>query len=69
MKLWPITCPGKEVIFINQIEEILEILGNQAETRFSEYGVPLLKRLLATAQGMHYPAAERSLLLLNSNLM
>ena len=28
LKYWPITCPGKEVIYINEIEEILELLGN-----------------------------------------
>ena len=43
LKYWPITSPGKEVIFINEIEEVLELLGNQAETKFSKYGELLLK--------------------------
>ena len=69
LKYWPITCPAKEVIFITEIEEVLELMGNQAESKFAEYAPQLLKRLLSTSQGMHYQAAERALLLLNSDLM
>lgn len=28
LKFWPITCPAKEVIFINECEEVLELLGS-----------------------------------------
>jgi hypothetical protein len=49
-----LTCPAKEVIFISEIEEVLEIMGSQSESRFSEFGPQLLKRLIQTAQGMHY---------------
>lgn len=54
LKFWPITCPAKEVIFIQEIEEVLELMGNQAEQKFNEFGPQLLKRLLQTSQGMHY---------------
>ena len=43
----------------------MELMGQQVESRFSDFGPPLLKRLLSTAKGMHYQAAERALLLLN----
>lgn len=69
LKFWPITCPAKEVIFINEIEEVLEVLGNHANDKFNEFGPALLKRLLATAKGMHYQAAERALVLLNSDVL
>jgi len=46
LKFWPITCPAKEVIFIQEIEEVLDLMGNSAEQRFIEYGPQLLKRLL-----------------------
>ena len=49
LKFWPITCPAKEVIFITEIEEVMELMGNTAETRFADYGPPLLKRLLNTS--------------------
>lgn len=54
LKFWPITCPAKEVIYIGEIEEVIEILGNQAESKFAEFGPPLIKRLIFTSQGMHY---------------
>ena len=31
LKYWPITSPGKEVIYINEIEEVLELLGSGAD--------------------------------------
>jgi len=34
LKFWPLTSPVKEVIFISVIEEILELLGSQAEQKF-----------------------------------
>jgi serine/threonine-protein phosphatase 2A regulatory subunit B' len=69
LKFWPITCPAKEVIFIGEIEEVLDLLKNSNENKFAEFGTKLLRRLLLTAQGMHYQAAERSLLLLNSEVI
>jgi serine/threonine-protein phosphatase 2A regulatory subunit B' len=38
VKYWPITCPPKQVIFINEIEEILEFIGEEAEKNFNSYG-------------------------------
>ena len=37
LKYWPITCPAKEVVYINEIEEILEIVGIDAEKKFNEF--------------------------------
>lgn len=46
LKYWPITCPAKEVVYINEIEEILETVGVDAEKRFDLYGPKLLIRLV-----------------------
>jgi len=46
LKYWPITCPAKEIVYINEIEEILEIVGAEAEKNFGVYGPKLLKRLV-----------------------
>jgi serine/threonine-protein phosphatase 2A regulatory subunit B' len=35
LKYWPITCPAKEVVYINEIEEILETIGAEAENNFN----------------------------------
>lgn len=69
LKFWPLTCPAKEVIYINEIEEVIELMGGQIENKFGEFGPTLLKRLLLTSQGMHYQAAEKALLFLNSDAL
>ena len=69
LKYWPVTAPAKEVIFIGEIEEVIELLGSQADQKFGEFGPELLKQLIKTSQGKHYQAAERALLLLNSEVM
>ena len=38
LKFWPITCPSKEVIFIQEIEEVLELMAAQADQKFAQYG-------------------------------
>lgn len=69
LKYWPITNPAKEVVFINEIEEILDLVSQEAQQKFLVFGPKLLKRLVATAQNMHYQAAERALLLLNNEVI
>ena len=66
LKIWPITCPAKEVVFITEIEEVIELIGIEADKKFNMFGPKLLKQLVITAQGMHYQAAERALLFLNN---
>jgi serine/threonine-protein phosphatase 2A regulatory subunit B' len=34
LKYWPITCPAKEVVYINELEEIIEYIGVESEKRF-----------------------------------
>ena len=31
LKYWPITCPAKEVVYVNEIEEILETVGPEIQ--------------------------------------
>jgi len=69
LKYWPITAPAKEVVYINELEEIIEYIGPEAEKRFDDYGPKMIKQLVRTAQNMHYQAAERALLLLNNELV
>ena len=69
LKYWPITCPAKEVVYINELEEIIEYIGVEAEKRFDAYGPKMINQLVRTAQNMHYQAAERALLLLNNELI
>ena len=34
LKYWPITCPAIEVVYINEVEEILDTIGIEAEKGF-----------------------------------
>jgi serine/threonine-protein phosphatase 2A regulatory subunit B' len=54
LKVWPITNPSKEVVFLNEIEEVVEGQWSVVQGRFAEFGVKLLKRLIKTSQSMHY---------------
>jgi len=67
LKVWPITNPAKEVVFINEIDDLLETHWSTISGKYSEFGPKLLKRIIKTSQSMHYQAAERALLLLNSD--
>lgn len=49
LKYWPITCPAKEVVYINELEEIIEYIGVEAEKRFNDYGPKMINQLVRTA--------------------
>ena len=49
LKFWPLTCPSKEVIYINEIEEVIEMMGGAGEGKFGDFGPSLLKRLILTS--------------------
>ena len=49
LKVWPITNPAKEVVFLNEIEELLEQHWSVISGRFAEFGPKLLKRLIKTS--------------------
>jgi len=67
LKFWPITNPAKEVVFLNEIEEVIDQFPSIVQSKFGEFGPKLIKRIIKTSQSMHYQAAERALLLLNSD--
>ena len=49
LRYWPITAPGKEVIYINEIEEVIDLTITHAEVKFVEFGPELLKKLVQTS--------------------
>jgi serine/threonine-protein phosphatase 2A regulatory subunit B' len=48
-KMWPITNPAKEVVFFNEIEEILDLYQAFFMSKFNEFGQKLLKRIIKTS--------------------
>eukprot|EP01067_Filipodium_phascolosomae_P002404 Filipodium_phascolosomae@DN2388_c0_g1_i1.p1 len=64
LKFWPVTNTPKEVLFLNEIEEILEL------TQPSEFTLvqnALFKKLACCIQSPHFQVAERVLFLWNND--
>eukprot|EP00798_Chlamydomonas_sp_ICE-L_P019060 gene19060-25664_t len=63
LKYWPVTNSQKEVLFLGELEEILE-LTQAAE--FQKVMIPLFKQLSNCLNSQHFQVAERSLFLWNN---
>mmetsp|Transcript_34091 Transcript_34091/g.96633 ORF Transcript_34091/g.96633 Transcript_34091/m.96633 type:complete len:497 (-) Transcript_34091:439-1929(-) len=63
LKFWPVTNSQKEVLFLSELEELLE-LTQAAE--FSKIMVPLFKQIGRCLNSSHFQVAERSLFLWNN---
>ncbi|KAK6140984.1 hypothetical protein DH2020_025275 [Rehmannia glutinosa] len=64
LKYWPITNSQKEVMFLGEVEEILEVI-NMVE--FQKIMVPLFWRLGRCINSYHFQVAERALFLWNND--
>ncbi|KAJ8643938.1 hypothetical protein MRB53_005686 [Persea americana] len=64
LKFWPVTNSQKEVIFLGELEEVLEAT-NMAE--FQKCMVPLFRRISSCLNSSHFQVAERALYLWNND--
>ncbi|PIN09043.1 Serine/threonine protein phosphatase 2A, regulatory subunit [Handroanthus impetiginosus] len=64
LKYWPITNSQKEVMFLSEIEEILEVISM---TEFQKIMVPLFCRLRHCINSYHFQVAERALFFWNND--
>eukprot|EP00743_Colponemidia_sp_Colp-15_P001866 GILK01002034.1.p1 GENE.GILK01002034.1~~GILK01002034.1.p1 ORF type:complete len:473 (+),score=92.26 GILK01002034.1:178-1596(+) len=64
LKYWPVTNSPKEVLFLHEIEELLE-LTQLAE--FQRIQVPLFKQVARCINSPHFQVAERALFLWNND--
>lgn len=64
LKYWPITNSSKEVMFIGELEEVLE--GTQP-AEFQRCMVPLFRRIAQCLNSSHFQVAERALFLWNND--
>ncbi|CAF1011984.1 unnamed protein product [Adineta ricciae] len=60
LKYWPKTSSVKEILFLNELEEILDIIDGQV---FKIVCIPLFKQITRSATSSHFQVAERSLAL------
>ncbi|XP_020650261.1 serine/threonine-protein phosphatase 2A 56 kDa regulatory subunit alpha isoform [Pogona vitticeps] len=63
LKFWPKTCSQKEVMFLGEIEEILDVIE---PTQFKKIQEPLFKQLAKCVSSSHFQVAERALYFWNN---
>ena len=64
MKYWPKTCSFKEVMFLNELEEVFEMIEPE---NFKNTMDILFKQIAKCLCSPHFQVAERCLLLFNSD--
>lgn len=63
LKFWPKTCSQKEVMFLGELEEILDVIE---PTQFQKVMDPLFKQLARCVSSPHFQVAERALYFWNN---
>ncbi|CCI42468.1 unnamed protein product [Albugo candida] len=63
LKFWPWSCSSKQVLFLNELEEILELMGSE---QLQQVHKPLFRALSKWLGSQHFQVAERSLFLWNN---
>ncbi|CAG9533263.1 unnamed protein product [Cercopithifilaria johnstoni] len=63
LKFWPRTCSAKEVMFLGEVEEILDIIEPE---QFKKIIEPLFKQLSKCVSSPHFQVAERALYFWNN---
>ncbi|MCI4389428.1 hypothetical protein PGIGA_G00097750 [Pangasianodon gigas] len=58
LKFWPKTCSQKEVMFLGELEEILDVIE---PTQFVKVQEPLFKQISRCVSSPHFQVAERAL--------
>eukprot|EP00268_Persea_americana_P026191 TRINITY_DN2558_c0_g1_i2.p1 TRINITY_DN2558_c0_g1~~TRINITY_DN2558_c0_g1_i2.p1 ORF type:complete len:525 (-),score=109.92 TRINITY_DN2558_c0_g1_i2:545-2119(-) len=64
LKYWPITNTSKEVLFLGELEEILEAIQ---PAEFQRCMVPLFRQIASCLSSSHFQVAERALFLWNND--
>ncbi|XP_074574927.1 serine/threonine protein phosphatase 2A 57 kDa regulatory subunit B' kappa isoform-like [Curcuma longa] len=64
LKYWPITSSQKEVMFLSELEEVLEATNI---VEFQDCVVPLFQRIALCVTNSHFQVAERALFLWNND--
>lgn len=62
-KCWPWSCSGKQVMFLNELEEILELLGAD---QLAQVSTTLFTNLARCLDSDHFQVVERALFLWNN---
>lgn len=63
LRFWPVSSTAKEVLLLNELEEILELTQPMEFTRVEH---PLFRRIISCVTSPHFQVAERALFLWNN---
>ncbi|XP_029449106.1 serine/threonine-protein phosphatase 2A 56 kDa regulatory subunit alpha isoform isoform X3 [Rhinatrema bivittatum] len=63
LRFWPKTCSQKEVMFLGEVEEILDVIE---PTQFKKIQEPLFKQISKCVSSSHFQVAERALYFWNN---
>ncbi|KAL7323478.1 serine/threonine-protein phosphatase 2A 56 kDa regulatory subunit delta isoform, variant 4 [Mucor circinelloides] len=66
LRYWPKVNSAKEVMFLNEIEEILDIIDN---SEFPKVCVPIFEKIAQCVSSSHFQVAERALYLWNNDFI
>lgn len=64
LKYWPVTNSSKEVLFLNEVEEVLELTQ---PPEFQRCMMPLFRQIAHCLNSLHFQVAERALFLWNND--
>eukprot|EP00457_Paulinella_chromatophora_P003592 gb/GEZN01003600.1/.p1 GENE.gb/GEZN01003600.1/~~gb/GEZN01003600.1/.p1 ORF type:complete len:620 (-),score=69.21 gb/GEZN01003600.1/:105-1964(-) len=66
LKYWPVTCSKKELMFLNELEEVLERVSPQ---NLGESEVPLFQQVARCINSSHFQVSERAIYILNNDVI
>ena len=64
LRVWSVTTTSKEVLFLNEVEEVLEMTQ---PPEFQKIQVPLFNRIADCIRSPHFQVAERALFIWNND--
>lgn len=64
LRYWPSTCSSKQVLFLNELEELLELIQ---PAEFAKVVMPVFKRVAKCIRSSQFQISERALLLWNND--
>jgi hypothetical protein len=66
LKYWPVTCSKKELMFLNEMEEILDRVQPH---HLGQTQVPLFRQVAKSINSPHFQVSERAIYVLNNDVI
>lgn len=63
IKFWPKSCSQKEILFLTEVEELIEVMDEQ---EFKHIADPLFRQIAKCVSSIHFQVAERALFYWNN---